>query len=65
MICAGIDAGSRTTKVVLLDAASRAVVAAGVVDQGIEQDALADALLERLLQAKGLGRGQLGPVVAT
>ena len=45
MICAGIDAGSRTTKVVLLDGDGRDVVASGVVDQGIEQDALAEALL--------------------
>jgi predicted CoA-substrate-specific enzyme activase len=65
MICAGIDAGSRTTKVVLLDAPSRQVVAAGVVDQGIEQDALADALLVRLLRQQGIARAELGPIVAT
>ena len=65
MICAGIDAGSRTTKVVLLDGASREVLAAGVVDQGIEQDALAESLLDRLLQENGIDRGRLGPVVAT
>ena len=65
MICAGIDAGSRTTKVVLLDAASRGVVAAGVVDQGIEQDALAESLLERLLGEQGIRRDELGPIVAT
>ena len=52
MICAGIDAGSRTTKVVLLDGDGRDVVASGVVDQGIEQDALAESLLDRLLQRK-------------
>ncbi len=61
MICAGIDAGSRTTKVVLLDAASRAVLASGVVDQGIEQDALAESLLERLLQEKCIGRSNWAP----
>jgi (R)-2-hydroxyacyl-CoA dehydratese activating ATPase len=65
MICAGIDAGSRTTKVVLLDGDGRDVLAAGVVDQGIEQDALAESLLDRLLREKGLDRGQLGMVVAT
>jgi (R)-2-hydroxyacyl-CoA dehydratese activating ATPase len=65
MICAGIDAGSRTTKVVLLDADSRAVVAAAAVDQGIEQDALAEALLDRLLRDNGIGRQQLTMVVAT
>jgi (R)-2-hydroxyacyl-CoA dehydratese activating ATPase len=65
MICAGIDAGSRTTKVVLLDGAGRDVLAAGAVDQGIEQDALAESLLDRLLSERGADRGQLGMVVAT
>jgi (R)-2-hydroxyacyl-CoA dehydratese activating ATPase len=65
MICAGIDAGSRTTKVVLLDGAGRDVVASGVVDQGIEQDALAEALLDRLLRENGLERSQIEAVVAT
>ncbi|MFZ1934327.1 MAG: acyl-CoA dehydratase activase [Thermoguttaceae bacterium] len=65
MICAGIDAGSRTTKVVLLDGDGCEVVAAGVVDQGIEQDALAESLLDRLLREHRIGRRQLGMVVAT
>jgi predicted CoA-substrate-specific enzyme activase len=65
VICAGIDAGSRTTKVVLLDAGSREVVAAAVVDQGIEQDALASALLERLLGKNGIDRSQVAMIVAT
>lgn len=65
MICAGIDAGSRTTKVVLLDGAGRDVVAADVVDQGIEQDALAESLLDRLLHENGIRRKQIGMVVAT
>ena len=65
MICAGIDAGSRTTKVVLLDGDGRDVVAAGVVDQGIEQDALAESLLTRLLRKHRIGRKQVGMVVAT
>ena len=65
MICAGIDAGSRTTKVVLFDCAGRDVLAAGVVDQGIEQDALAEALLDRLLRENVVRRRQVGMVVAT
>ena len=65
MICAGIDAGSRTTKVVLLDGDGHDVVASGVVDQGIEQDALAESLLTRLLRKHRIGRKQLGMVVAT
>jgi (R)-2-hydroxyacyl-CoA dehydratese activating ATPase len=65
MICAGIDAGSRTTKVVLLDGRGHDVVAADVVDQGIEQDALAEALLDRLLRESGVRRKQIGMIVAT
>ncbi|MBN2578791.1 MAG: hypothetical protein JXB10_07355 [Pirellulales bacterium] len=65
MICAGIDAGSRTLKVVLLDAERLTPIASGVVDQGIDQDRLADELLKRLLQNHGLRRSDLGVVVAT
>ncbi|NUQ63881.1 MAG: hypothetical protein HUU20_15495, partial [Pirellulales bacterium] len=65
MICAGVDAGSRTIKVVLLDSETLAVRAAGVVDQGIEQDTLAEQLLDRLLVQVGIPRGDLGPLVAT
>jgi (R)-2-hydroxyacyl-CoA dehydratese activating ATPase len=65
MICAGIDAGSRTLKVVLLEAEGQAIVATGVVDQGVDQDALAVALLEKLLAQSGLCRGDVGAVVAT
>jgi (R)-2-hydroxyacyl-CoA dehydratese activating ATPase len=64
-ICAGIDAGSRTIKVVLLDAAGPRLVAGGVVDQGVQQQKLAMDLLDRLLAQQGLGRDDLGPVVAT
>lgn len=65
MICAGIDAGSRTLKGMLLDAASRTIVASGVKDQGIDQDALAESLLQELLAGKGLSRSDLAAVVAT
>jgi predicted CoA-substrate-specific enzyme activase len=65
MICAGIDAGSRTTKIVLLDSDSRAVVAAAVVDQGIEQDALASSLLAGMLRDHGIDRSQVAAIVAT
>ncbi len=65
MICAGIDAGSRTLKIVLLDAETRAPLAAGVVDQGVDQDRLAHELLERLLEERGLRRGDLDGVIAT
>ncbi|MGD0517431.1 MAG: acyl-CoA dehydratase activase [Thermoguttaceae bacterium] len=65
MICAGVDAGSRTTKVVLLDSGSLDVVAGGVVDQGIDQDELAGNLFTRLLHANGIGRDQVGAIVGT
>jgi predicted CoA-substrate-specific enzyme activase len=65
MICAGIDAGSRTIKVVLVEAAGFEVLAAGAVDQGVEQDALAMGLLDRLAAESGIRRGRLRAVVAT
>jgi predicted CoA-substrate-specific enzyme activase len=65
MICAGVDAGSRMLKVVLVDADSLAVLGSGVVDEGIDQDALAAHLLDRLLVQAGLRREDLRAVVAT
>jgi len=65
MICAGIDAGSRTLKVVLLDSDTHTLVASGVVDQGIQQDALATRLLDRLLERNNLQRADVRSVVAT
>jgi len=64
MIFAGIDAGSRTPRS-YSSTATAWTCAAGVVDQGIEQDALAESLLDRLLQENGLDRSQLAMVVAT
>jgi (R)-2-hydroxyacyl-CoA dehydratese activating ATPase len=65
MICAGIDAGSRTLKIVLIDSGHHEALAAGVVDQGIDQDRLARELLERLLREQGLRREDLRAVIAT
>jgi (R)-2-hydroxyacyl-CoA dehydratese activating ATPase len=65
MICAGIDVGSRTLKIVLFDTDRKAAVASGVVDQGIDQDRLAGELFERLLASIGLAHNELGPIVAT
>jgi len=65
MICAGIDAGSRTLKIVLLDADRLAPVASAVVDQGIDQDRLALDLLEKLLHEQSLRRDDIRAVVAT
>jgi len=65
MISAGIDAGSRTIKVVLWDVERREVLAAGVRDQGVEQDALAQQLFDELLDTHNLARKQVSAVVAT
>ncbi len=65
MICAGIDAGSRTIKVVLLEAGSLDVLASGAADQGVDQDALALQLLDRLLDENDIHRRDLAVVIAT
>ncbi len=65
MICAGIDAGSRTIKVVLVDADNLDVVATGVMDQGVEQDALARGLFERLLEENNIEVSDVRATVAT
>ena len=44
MICAGIDAGSRTIKAAIMDSVNREVLATGIRDQGIGQEALAKGL---------------------
>lgn len=65
MICAGIDAGSRTIKVVLLDGADGRVLGRGLSDQGIEQSALAELLFESTLEDAGRARRDVRRVVAT
>jgi len=65
MICAGIDAGSRTTKAVLWDATRNAIVAQGSVFEGVERPGLAQELLTQLLADNGLERRQVAATVAT
>ena len=65
MLCAGIDAGSRTIKEVVLDAATRRVAASGMEDQGVGQGTLAAALFDRVLREGGCARADVGGVVAT
>jgi len=65
MICAGIDAGSRTIKVVLLDADTSRVIGAGVTDQGVRQTELAMELLDRVRGEAGVKREQVGSTIAT
>jgi predicted CoA-substrate-specific enzyme activase len=65
MICAGVDVGSRTIKAVLIDGERLELLASGVVDQGIEQEQIANGLLDRLLAEQGLGQGDVRSLVAT
>ncbi len=65
MICAGVDAGSRTIKIVLLDSESLQLVGSGVVDQGVEQDLLAQELLHEILNRHDLHRDDVATMVAT
>lgn len=65
MICAGIDAGSRTIKIVLFDSGRNSVVASGIADQGVAQDELAGDLFDRLLADAGLSRSDVRAAVAT
>ncbi|MBN2588700.1 MAG: 2-hydroxyglutaryl-CoA dehydratase [Sedimentisphaerales bacterium] len=65
MICAGIDAGSRTIKVVLIDTESKRIIAKDIIDQGIEQSTLALELFENTLSKSGLKKQDVSFVVAT
>jgi (R)-2-hydroxyacyl-CoA dehydratese activating ATPase len=65
MICAGIDAGSRAVKIVLIEVTSRKILAKGVSDQGIRQEKIAHRLFMNLLSKNKLRRSDLGRVVAT
>jgi predicted CoA-substrate-specific enzyme activase len=65
VICAGIDAGSRAIKVVLIRADDRRVVASGAADQGTDQGARAERLLDRLLSEERMARNDVARTVAT
>jgi (R)-2-hydroxyacyl-CoA dehydratese activating ATPase len=65
MILAGIDAGSRATKVVLFDSEQARIVGSGLADQGIEQQRLAAELLEKACKDAQMDRAAVGPIVAT
>ena len=65
MICAGIDAGSRSIKAVLFDTNRSEMIACALADQGVQQERLATELFEKLLRDAGLERSQVSGVVAT
>jgi predicted CoA-substrate-specific enzyme activase len=65
MICAGIDAGSRSIKAVVFDTDRSQMLASGLADQGVEQERLATELFEKLLRDASLERSQISGIVAT
>jgi predicted CoA-substrate-specific enzyme activase len=65
MICAGIDAGSRTIKIVLMEADTLRVITKAVTDQGVEQDKLTSGLFRKLLKNSGIDKKDVGRIVAT
>lgn len=65
MICVGIDAGSRAIKIILLDCDSGEIVARDIVDQGVEQNILANRLLESVLKKNHFKRLDIKRIIAT
>jgi predicted CoA-substrate-specific enzyme activase len=65
MICAGIDAGSRSIKVVLFDTERTQILASSIADQGVEQQRLTLEVFGRALAAAQLERAQISAIVAT
>jgi predicted CoA-substrate-specific enzyme activase len=65
MMYAGIDAGSRAIKVVLIGDDGLGIIAKGQVDQGVEQDKLACGLFEKVLAEGGANRSDVHRIVAT
>jgi predicted CoA-substrate-specific enzyme activase len=65
MITAGIDAGSRTLKVLLWDSRTQTILATRLCDQSTNQQDRARWLFERLLNEAGIERRQVTAVAAT
>jgi predicted CoA-substrate-specific enzyme activase len=65
MICAGIDAGSRAIKIILINAEKMQVIGKGLADQGVEQDKLTSALFESVLKKNGINKKDVASIVVT
>jgi predicted CoA-substrate-specific enzyme activase len=65
MFYAGVDAGSRTIKVALINGEDLRMVASGKCDQGVRQTALAQELFHKVLFEAGVERRDIGHIVAT
>ncbi|MBT3193322.1 MAG: 2-hydroxyglutaryl-CoA dehydratase [Verrucomicrobia bacterium] len=64
-MCAGIDAGSRAIKVVLIDDRALTVAGSGIVAQGVHQKELAAELLNQTLKEAGATHHDIRNSVAT
>ena len=64
-VCAGIDVGSRTVKVVLLRRSDGSEIGSSLAAQGVKQEELAGELLDQLLCQANLGRSEVAGIVAT
>ena len=65
MIYAGIDAGSRTIKVVLVRKGDMTIIGSGLADQGVRQSERATALLARVAEQARVSRTDIRGIVAT
>lgn len=65
MFYAGVDAGSRTIKVALINDEDMLIVAAGICNQGVRQTALARELFDKMLFESGVERKDIRHIVAT
>jgi (R)-2-hydroxyacyl-CoA dehydratese activating ATPase len=65
MIFAGIDAGSRSIKIALVDGEDRRILATGSRPQGIHTDKLAHDLLDDILSQCGHSRAEIQRAIAT
>lgn len=65
MFYAGVDAGSRTIKVVLINSTDRRIVNSGISDQGVRQAMKAEETFNKVLFASGVKRKDIRHVVAT
>lgn len=65
MYTVGIDAGSRAMKLILMHKESREIVQSAIIDQGINQNMIAQNALQELIEKAGIKQEQIDHIVAT
>ena len=65
MICAGIDAGSRTVKAVLMESDTHAILGQGIENQGIHQGEIAQKLIEKVCAEANVSKNDIAGIIAT